>query len=106
MLNQAAAVINRAILHEEEIRELQSRLESSTEFCGIVSKDSKMQVIFQLIEDIAPTDATVLIQGESGTGKELVARAIHSKVPGKTNPYGDRLLCLSGHSSRKRTLRP
>jgi DNA-binding NtrC family response regulator/HAMP domain-containing protein len=87
MLNQAAAVIKRAVLHEEEIRNLQSRLESSTEFCGIISKDSKMQVIFQLIEDIAPTDATVLIQGESGTGKELVARAIHEQSPRKDKPF-------------------
>ncbi len=87
MLNQAAPVIKRAILHEEEIRNLQSRLEGSTEFCGIISKDSKMQVIFQLIEDIAPTDATVLIQGESGTGKELVARAIHEQSPRKDKPF-------------------
>jgi two-component system response regulator HydG len=36
-----------------------------------------MQSIYKLIEDIAPTDTTVLIQGESGTGKELVANAIH-----------------------------
>jgi transcriptional regulator with GAF, ATPase, and Fis domain len=87
MLRQAAAVIKRAILHEEEVRELQGRLESSTEFCGIISKDSKMQVIFQLIEDIAPTDATVLIQGESGTGKEMVARAIHEQSPRKDKPF-------------------
>ena len=45
-----------------------------------------MQVIYKLIEDIAPTDATVLVQGESGTGKELVARAIHQKSPRKNEP--------------------
>jgi len=87
MLHQAAGVIKRAILHEAEIRDLQSRLESSTEFCGIISKDPKMQVIFQVIEDVAPTDATVLIQGESGTGKELVARAIHEQSPRKDKPF-------------------
>jgi len=87
MLNQAAAVIKRAVLHEEEVRELQMRLESSSEFCGIISKDRKMQIIFQLIEDIAPTDATVLIQGESGTGKELVAKAIHEQSPRRDKPF-------------------
>jgi two-component system response regulator HydG len=46
-----------------------------------------MQLIYKLIEDIAPTDATVLIQGESGTGKELVARAIHLRSPRKEKPF-------------------
>jgi two-component system response regulator HydG len=87
MLTQAAGVIKRAVLHEDEVRELHTRLESSLEFFGIVSKDPKMQVIFKLIEDIASTDATVLIQGESGTGKELVARAIHEQSPRKSKPF-------------------
>jgi two-component system response regulator HydG len=86
-LTQAAGGIKRAIFQEEEIRDLQSRLETSTEFSGIVGKDPKMQLIYKLIEDIAPTDATVLIQGESGTGKELVARAIHRKSLRKNRPF-------------------
>ena len=87
ILNQAAGVIKRAILQEEEILDLQNRLESNAEFGGIVGKDPKMQVIYRLIEDIAPTDATVLIEGESGTGKELVARAIHELSPRKDGPF-------------------
>ncbi len=87
MLSQAAGVIRRAVLHEEEIRELQSRITSPAEFCGIVSKNHKMQAIFQLIENIAPTDANVLIQGDSGTGKELVAGAIHHLSPRKEKPF-------------------
>ncbi len=87
MLNQAAGVIRRAVLHEEEIRELQSRIASPTEFCGMVSKNHKMQAIIQLIQNIAPTDATVLIQGDSGTGKELVARAIHHMSLRKEKPF-------------------
>jgi two-component system response regulator HydG len=46
-----------------------------------------MQYIYRLIEDIGPTDATVLIQGESGTGKELVARAIHRQSPRRDKPF-------------------
>ncbi len=46
-----------------------------------------MQVIYKLIDDIAPTDATVLIQGESGTGKELAARAIHRQSLRKDKPF-------------------
>jgi len=87
MLGNAAGVIRRAVVHEEELLALQSRLECASDFCGIVSKDPRMRMIFRLIEDIAPTDATVLIQGESGTGKELVARAIHLKSPRLDKPF-------------------
>ncbi len=87
MLDQAAGVIRRALLHEEEIRELQSRLETTADFFGIVARDRKMHALFGLIEDIAPTDASVLIQGESGTGKELIARAIHQQSLRKEKPF-------------------
>ena len=87
MLGQAAGVIKRAVLQEEEIREIESRVETTAEFSGIIGKDPKMQLIYKLIEDIAPTDATVLIQGDSGTGKELVARAIHRRSPRKNKPF-------------------
>jgi two-component system response regulator HydG len=86
MLGQASGVIERAVLQEEELRDLQSRVEITAEFSGIVGKDPKMHVIYKLIEDIAPTDATVLIQGESGTGKELIARAIHRESPRQKKP--------------------
>jgi transcriptional regulator with GAF, ATPase, and Fis domain len=87
MLSQAAGVIKRAVLQEEEMHDLQSRMETSSEFGGIIGKDPKMQLIYKMIEDIAPTDATVLIQGESGTGKELVARAIHLESPRQDKPF-------------------
>ena len=106
ILRQAAGVIERAVAHEERILDLQRRLECSTGFCGMVGKDPKMQLVYKLIEDIAPTDATALIQGESGTGKELVARAIHHQSPRKEKPLrGDQLLGLPRHPAGKRDLR-
>ncbi len=87
ILTQVGGAIKRGILQEEEIRDLRSRIESTAEFSGIIGKDPKMQAVYSLIEDIAPTDATVLIEGESGTGKELVAQAIHQKGPRRDKPF-------------------
>lgn len=48
--------------------------------CGdLLTRDARFAKSFQLIEKVAPHDATVLIHGETGTGKELVARALHEK---------------------------
>ncbi len=87
ILKQSSGALKRAITHEEEIDELRTRIEQSSGFDGLIGKDAKMQVIYKLIEDVAPTDATVLIQGESGTGKELVARAIHNNSQRKNKPF-------------------
>ncbi len=86
VFRQTAGTIRRAVLQEEEIRDLQERVESSAGFHGIIGKDPQMRIIYKLIEDTAPTDATVLIQGESGTGKELVAKAIHHLSPRRDKP--------------------
>lgn len=86
ILEQASGSIRRALSHEEELRSLQSRLDNSSGFCGMIGKDPKMHFIYKLIDDVASTDSTVLIQGESGTGKELVARAIHHQSPRRNKP--------------------
>jgi two-component system response regulator HydG len=87
ILNHSSGVIKRAVGHEEEMLNIQKRIDVTTEYSGIVGKDPKMQAIYKLIEDIAPTDTTVLIQGESGTGKELVAAAIHQNSLRRHNPF-------------------
>jgi len=62
------------------------RLVTSKELDKVmISQSDKMKPVFSLIDKVAVTDSTVLIQGESGTGKELVARDIHQKS--KRNQY-------------------
>jgi DNA-binding NtrC family response regulator len=57
--------------------ELRNRLAAAGEISGIIGSCGALQEVLEQIRQVAPTDATVLIQGESGTGKELMARAIH-----------------------------
>jgi two-component system response regulator HydG len=52
----------------------------------IIGQSAAMQKVFEAIETVGPTDATVLITGESGTGKELVAKAIHAASPRRYHP--------------------
>ncbi|HEV2493779.1 MAG TPA: sigma-54 dependent transcriptional regulator [Terriglobia bacterium] len=54
---------------------------------NIVGKSERMQKVMDLITQVAPTRATVLILGESGTGKELVAKTIHSTSPRADHPF-------------------
>ncbi len=52
----------------------------------LIGKSAAMQRVFEAIETVGPTDATVLVTGDSGTGKELVARAIHAASPRRFHP--------------------
>jgi two-component system NtrC family response regulator len=68
-------------------RFLTQQLEERYQFSNIIGKSASMQRIYQLIEKVAPTKATVLITGESGTGKELIARAIHYNSTRRDAPF-------------------
>ncbi len=68
-------------LLEEENRSLRKALLERHRFERIIGKSKAMQEIYRLVEQLAPSRSTVLIQGESGTGKELIAHAIHRQSP-------------------------
>jgi PAS domain S-box-containing protein len=59
------------------IKELRRELSASHTFHDIISKNHRMQGLFDIMPDLAESESTVLIVGDSGTGKELFARAIH-----------------------------
>jgi DNA-binding NtrC family response regulator len=73
--------IKKIVGHKDLVLEnmlLRQKLEDRPSYDEIIGKSPAMQEVFELIDRVAPSDATVLISGESGTGKELVAQAIHA----------------------------
>jgi len=84
------ALLERAVeksnLAQEKER-LQRRLVYSGELDDMVGRSQPMQQVFALIQQVAPTSASVLITGESGTGKEMVAHTIHRLSPRHDGPF-------------------
>jgi DNA-binding NtrC family response regulator len=73
-------VIRRALAErtlKDEVAHLREQMQERYSFQNIISKNPRMHAVFELINNVAQTTATVLINGETGTGKEQVARAIH-----------------------------
>ena len=70
-----------------EIDSIKKDISSSGNFLGIVGHGKAMQDIFRLLQEIADSDATVLVQGESGTGKEMVANAIQATSKRNGKPF-------------------
>lgn len=68
------------------VEELRKELGDRHSFQDIISRNRKMRDIFDILPEVAESDATVLIEGESGTGKELFARAIHALSSRADNP--------------------
>ncbi len=82
--------INKAVSHRSLLKEnirLRQEIRERNKFGGMVGKNSRMKQVYELIEKVAPTPASVLITGESGTGKELVAKAIHVNSPREPYPF-------------------
>jgi DNA-binding NtrC family response regulator len=72
-------------LSDENAR-LKESLDAARTSSHIVGRSPAMRHVLELVESVASTDATVLVQGESGTGKELVAHAVHGASPRRYNP--------------------
>lgn len=70
-----------------ENQELKKSIQGLDNFSHMVGISTQMQEIFQFIEKVAPSKASVLIIGESGTGKELIAKAIHKNSPRCDKPF-------------------
>src|SRR5947209_19368819 len=89
-LNRLKALIPKAIDKfnvQQKNRELTSRLEGLTHYGELTGQSDVMREVYQVIDAVAPSSASVLILGESGTGKELVARAVHSKSERSKGPF-------------------
>ncbi len=70
-----------------ENRLLQERIKDLQKFEKIVGRSPAMKRILEILAQVAPSSATVLIQGESGTGKEVIAQAIHDLSPRANKPF-------------------
>jgi DNA-binding NtrC family response regulator len=81
----------RRVFEARELKQENERLRAEVNerygFENIIGNSAAMQRVFQVVRQVAPTKASVLVQGETGTGKELVARAIHYNSPRRKRPF-------------------
>ena len=79
------ALAARPLRRENE--NLRAQLRERYGLPGLIAQSPAMHAVLDLVERVAPTDATVLIQGESGTGKEVIAKAIHHASARAARPF-------------------
>lgn len=79
--------ISEILNQQEQILSLRKTFHLDDGYYGIIGQSPVMQRIFDLIDNVAQSDAPVMISGESGTGKELVAQAIHEASQRKDKPF-------------------
>ena len=89
-LEELGMLISRVFEQRELKREnehLRREVNERYGFDNIIGSSPAMERVFQMVRQVAPTRASVLVQGETGTGKELIARAIHYNSPRKNKPF-------------------
>src|SRR5688500_11402402 len=89
-LNRLKALIPKALEKfsvQERNRELSSKLEGLTHYGELTGQSEEMRSVYQIIDAVASSSASVMILGESGTGKELVARALHTRSDRAKGPF-------------------
>jgi two-component system response regulator HydG len=85
-----AVTLRRAIEHrqlKEQVRVLQETHEAKSGFAGLLGESPVMQRLYDQLQQVAASEAGVLITGESGTGKEIVARAVHEESRRSDKPF-------------------
>ncbi len=88
--DQLLIVVDRALQQKrlaEENLLLRKALEFRPGFEGIVAKSAAMARVIDVVEKVAESDSSVVIEGETGTGKELVARGLHRNSPRRDGPF-------------------
>jgi len=88
--NELGVLIEKIIRHQAQAMEnlyLKEQYKERTRFESMIGQSRPMQKVFNLIQDVAPMNSTVLITGETGTGKGLAAKAIHSNSPRSEGPF-------------------
>jgi DNA-binding NtrC family response regulator len=86
LLHALSAALEQRRLKSENAY-LRAQLDERHRFEGLIGKSPAMKRLFQLLETVAATNSTILIDGETGTGKEVVARAIHHNSPRKVHRF-------------------
>ncbi len=79
-------ILEKKQLARENI-DLKDKLKDKYTLDNIIGQSEAMVKVYQMVEKVAPRDATVLIRGESGTGKELIAQAIHQQSQRANGPF-------------------
>jgi formate hydrogenlyase transcriptional activator len=96
LAGQIALAVDNMTAHEEteklkarfqaEAVYLQEEIKTEHNFEEIIGQSGSLREVLRKVEQVAPTDATVLIRGETGTGKELLARAVHNRSKRNSRP--------------------
>lgn len=89
-MEELALTLERALEHsalQREVKLLRRAVEDSHRFEDVLGASPAMRQVYDLLERVVDSDATVLVTGESGTGKEVVARALHAQGRRRAGPF-------------------